>query len=251
MPKKSPQPAPVHVLSHKIAVNPHRNPHCKLGRHIEHDPRSRDFPAKKATKIVSVMHDASKLLPLNQGQVGSCTANAALAAIECAPYLGKVTLPVPLADARAAEKFAVELYHDETLLHPKDGIYPPNDPGGSGLAIAKVLKNRGLISGYSHAFGLDHALKALVLAPVILGVDWYSSFDTVNIKTGLVEIGPNAKVEGGHEICAFGIDVAAKLVWFWQSWGKWGKAGTGQFCMSFDTVDALLKNQGDCTQFAV
>jgi hypothetical protein len=43
----------------------------RLGRHVEHDPRSRDFPAHLATQIVSVNHQATGL-PLDQGQIGSC-----------------------------------------------------------------------------------------------------------------------------------------------------------------------------------
>lgn len=220
----------------------------KLGRHIVHDPLSWNFPAKKAAKIVSVMHAGSKLLPLDQGELGSCTANAATAAICCAPYLGNVTLPKPIADSTQLEGLAVEFYHDETELHPHDGVYPPEDPGGCGLWIAKVLKNRGLIKSYRHAFGLDHALKALVKVPCIFGIDWYNSFDEPD-PSGLVEITPHARVDGGHEVCAFGIDAEKELVWFWQSWGKWGFEGTGKFCMGWATLDRLLKNQGDCTQF--
>jgi hypothetical protein len=237
-----------HIITHKLAENRlfRKQEKKRLGRHIVHDPRSRDFPAKKAREIVSVTHSqrTPAVLPLDQGEVGSCTANAAEAAILLEPFASKVNLQ------HAGEPLAIDFYHDETELHPHDGIYPPADPGGSGLWIAKVLKNRGLIKSYSHAFGLDHALRALVKAPCIFGIDWYSSFDSPN-SAGLVEIKPRARIDGGHEICAFGIDAVKKLVWFWQSWGKWGYKNSGTFCMSFDTLDRLLKNQGDCTQFSV
>lgn len=228
-----------HVITHRIHSNDPR-----LKRHIVHDPRSWDFPAKKAKAIVSVTHSqrTPDILPLDQGKVGNCTANAAEGAILCEPFASKVNLQ------HAGEPLALDFYHDETELHPSGGVYPPKDPGGCGLWIAKVLKNRGLIKSYAHAFGLDHALKALVNAPVIFGVDWYSSFYKPNSE-GLIAIAPHATVEGGHEICAFGIDALAKLVWFWQSWGKWGYKNSGTFCMSFDTLDQLLKNQGDCVQF--
>ena len=47
----------------------------RLGRHIHHDPRSRDYQAHQATQIVSVTHQATGL-PFDQGHIGSCTANA-------------------------------------------------------------------------------------------------------------------------------------------------------------------------------
>jgi hypothetical protein len=213
----------------------------RLGRHIVHDPLSWNFPAPKASKIVSVDHGGEGL-PLDQADVGCCTGDATAAALNCMPYfslLGKVVRD---------QKFALGLYHDETALHPKDGVYPPEDPGGCGLWVAKVLKNRGLIKSYSHAFGLEHALLALVKRPCIFGVNWYSSFDHPD-KTGLVSIKPDAKVDGGHEICACRIDAPSKLVWFWQSWGVWGYKNSGRFCMTFDTLDRLLKEEGDCTVF--
>jgi hypothetical protein len=207
----------------------------RLGRHVLHDPRSRDFPAGRAPKIVSVTHAASGL-PLNQGQIGSCTANALCGALDSAPdsASGKVY----------DEKSAVQLYELETKLegHP----YPPNDPGGSGLMVCKAAKQLGWITAYHHAFGIQHALEALVLTPVITGINWYTSFDTPDAQTGLVAIAPGATVRGGHEIVADGIDADNQLVWFWNSWGTVFAQG-GRFCMKFDTWEQLLSQQGDVT----
>ncbi len=207
----------------------------RLGRHVVHDPRSRDFPAARATKIVSVTH-AAKGLPLNQGNIGSCTANALCGALDSSP------------DNASGKSFtedqAVSLYELETKLEGEP--YPPNDPGGSGLMVCKAAKQLGWISSYSHAFGIQHALEALVLRPVITGVSWYTSFDTPDPATGLVELAPGATVRGGHEIVADGIDANNQLVWFWNSWGTQFGQG-GRFCMSFDTWEQLLSGQGDVT----
>jgi hypothetical protein len=77
----------------------------RLGRHVLHDPRSRDFPAPRAPSIVSVTHVATGL-PLDQGNIGSCTANALCGALDSAPEdsSGKVY----------DEAQAVQLYEAET-----------------------------------------------------------------------------------------------------------------------------------------
>jgi hypothetical protein len=206
----------------------------RLGRHIQHDPASRDFPAAQAPAIISVSH-AAVGLPLNQGNVGSCTAEALCGALDSAPDLQGAT-PKNQTDA-------LELYQVETKLEGKP--YPPNDPGGTGLFVCKAAKQLGWINSYTHAFGIEQALKALVLRPVITGIHWYTSFDTPDPE-GLVAIAPGATVRGGHEVVADEIDATNSLVWFWNSWGTQFGVG-GRFCMSFATWATLLTQQGDVT----
>jgi hypothetical protein len=207
----------------------------RLGRHIQHDPQSLAYQAQEAQKVETVTHIAAGL-PLNQGQLGSCTANALCGALNSAPdWQGNTALTEP---------DAVKLYESETDLEGKP--YPPNDPGGTGLLVCKAAKGLGIISSYSHAFGIEQALRALVLRPVITGIAWYTSFDTPDPQTGLVAIASGATVRGGHEVVADGIDAPNKLVWFWNSWGTEFGLG-GRFCMSFDTWDQLLQDQGDVT----
>lgn len=207
----------------------------RLGRHVLHDPRSRDFPASTAPAVTSVTHSAVGL-PLDQGQIGSCTANALCGALNSAPDNRRGTV--------YDESQAVSLYEAETELEGKP--YPPNDPGGTGLMVCKAARNLGWITSYTHAFGVQQALEALVLRPVITGVNWYTSFDEPDPQTGLVTIAPGATVRGGHEIVADGIDADNQVVYLWNSWGpSWGLGG--RFCWSFDTWDQLLSSQGDVT----
>src|ERR1035438_10050743 len=112
--------------------------------------------------------------------------------------------------------------------------------------VCKAAKQLGWITTYQHAFGIQHALEALVLLPVITGVGWYTSFDTPDPTTGLVEIATGATVRGGHEVVADAIDADKQLVWFWNSWGPTFGLG-GRFCMSFSTWEQLLSEQGDAT----
>jgi hypothetical protein len=210
-------------------------PGRRLGRHVHHDPQSRTFSAERAPEIVSVKHQATGL-PLNQGELGSCTANALCGALDSQPFFGGGS---PLGEGEA-----VHLYERETALEGEP--YPPNDPGGSGLMVCKAARQLGLISSYKHAFGIEHALAALVLSPVITGIKWYTSFDSPDPSTGLVALAPGATVRGGHEIVADEIDAPNELVWFWNSWGTQFGLG-GRFCMKFDTWKQLLEDQGDVT----
>jgi hypothetical protein len=122
----------------------------RLGRHVVHDPRSRNFTAPLAAGIVCVTHAAAGL-PLDQGKIGSCTANALCGALNSAPAF---TGGTPLDEAEA-----VKLYGQETQLEGKP--HPPHDPGGSGLMVCKAAQKLGLISSYQHAFGIQQALQAL------------------------------------------------------------------------------------------
>jgi hypothetical protein len=209
-------------------------PGKRLGRHIVHDARSRNFPADRAVQIVSVTHQAHGL-PLDQGQIGSCTANALCGSLDSSPdFTG---------GAPRLENDAIHLYEVETRLEGKP--YPPNDPGGSGLEVCKAAKQLGWITAYKHAFGIEDGLLALVVRPVITGINWYTSFDTPD-ATGLVVIAAGATIRGGHEVVADQIDATNQRVWFWNSWGpSYGVAG--RFCMSFDTWQQLLEQQGDVT----
>jgi hypothetical protein len=211
----------------------------RLGRHIHIDPRSKAYPAELAVGIVSVIHK-SQGLPLDQDlpkPLGSCTANALCGAVNTAPNLkaGARTL---------AEPDALSLYNAESILQGT-GPVPPNDPGGSGTEVCQAAKNAGMITAYQHAAGIDQALAALVIRPVITGINWMTSFDSPD-QNGLVSIAKGATVRGGHEIFANEIDAVNELVWFWNSWGL-GYGKGGRFCMRFSTWDTLLQQGGDVT----
>jgi hypothetical protein len=221
----------------------------RLGRHVDHDPRSRAFAAPEPADLavlVSVRHQ--RHIPvLDQGQVGSCTANAAVGALGTSPlWEAHHTLGMSGRSEYADEKLAVALYSAEQIaLYGQP--YPPSDQGGSGLAIAKVLKARGDISGYKHAFSLNACLAALAKQPVIIGIEWL---------TGMFHPGADGRlfltgtVAGGHEIVLDELDVENKRVWLTNSWGaSWGVQGRAY--LTWDDLGALLAQQGDCTVFEV
>ena len=220
----------------------------RLGRHVRHDSRSLAYLVEAAavSTLTSVRHE--RYIPvLDQGDLGSCTGNAALGAVGTgALYLALNDSPSqPWAtNEKADEVLAVSLYSSATHLDDADGAYPPDDTGSDGLSVAKAA---GLISGYQHATSLEAALTALAAGPVITGVNWYDSFDEPD-GNGQIAIVKGAQVRGGHEFVVDALDVEHQLVWFTNSWGiGWGVEGRA--CMSWDTWGRLLKEEGDVTVF--
>jgi hypothetical protein len=206
-----------------------------LGRRLEHDPRSKDYEAARAPKLQTVKH--RRIAPVWDPYIGCCTGNAMAGAL--------VTEPFHRPTWNFDERTALQLYSTATRLDGIAGVYPPTGTGSSGLGVAKAARAAGYISAYHHAFGLQHAIEALVLAPVIVGIDWLDTFDKPG-RDGRVKITSVSRVRGGHEIEAFGLDVDARMIWFYNSWGTaWGLNGT--FCMSWDNFDQLLQAQGDVT----
>ena len=214
-----------------------KQPSRGLGRVVQHDPRSWDY--KAGTAALRTVHHRHYGKALDQGDVGSCTGNAMAQSLNTAPFHKRGAKLLTEADA-------VKLYSAATRLDGYPGTYPPDDTGSSGLAVMKAAVQRGLISGYAHTFSLEHLLGALVLAPGILGIDWFDSFDEP-LPDGQCPIAPGATVRGGHEVCMTGLDVSEKRVWCVNSWGRWGLNGTGRFYFTWETLTELLARQGDAT----
>jgi hypothetical protein len=221
-----------HITEHKLDDK-------RLGRHVAHDPRSWDHQAGKASKIRDVKHDSTGL-PLDQADVGSCTAEATCGALNTQPDTGKLKGEVK--GHTFTQDDAYKLYGLETRLEGEP--WPPNDPGGTGLYVCKAAKQLGWITSYKHAFGFEHALAALVLRPNIWGVNWYGGFDDPDPETGIVRI--SGEIRGGHEIVAVEIRLNEQLVGFINSWGPgWGL--DGRFFVGFGDCERLLAEQGDVT----
>jgi hypothetical protein len=207
----------------------------RLGRHVEHDPKSWEFPAViQPGPLRKVLWERAGG-PFDQGDVGSCTGNAVAGALN--------TLPLNRGQPLLDERDALNIYSRATHLDHYKGLYPPDDTGSSGLAACKAAKQLGLIAAYRHAFGINHALQALQLGPVVTGVYWYEGFDRPD-RHGRVQIA--GEIRGGHEFEVVGYDPDTKLLAAWNSWGAgWGLGG--MFLFTVDTWDRLLHEQGDVT----
>jgi hypothetical protein len=214
-----------------------------LGRRIQHDERSRAYPAAMArVKTTIHRHDGPVL---DQGQLGSCTGNAA------AQALNFEVMRRPADRRLLTEDDAVSYYSWATHHDAAPGFYPPNDTGSSGLAVARALKHGGLISSYRHAFGITHLVGAIPVAPVLIGIPWHEGMFEPDRDGYVSVVGP---VVGGHELVVYGVDVQRACVHVLNSWGEsWGvkddAAGiAGGTCrMSYSTLSTLLADQGDAT----
>lgn len=218
-------------------------PGKRLGRHIDHAARrsARAFEGPKAN-VVSVTWPR-EIPILNQGNVGSCTGNAATGAVGTLPvYSG-----LPVSHPALNEAEAVRLYSAAETIDG-DGPYPPNDNGSTGPSVAQATQNAGLILSYNHYIDLDSTLQALMRGPVIIGISWYTSFDTPS-TAGLIEITPGATVRGGHEVVVRIVNTESNLLGFDNSWGlnNWTPDGSG--FMSIETFTTLLDQGGDTTAF--
>jgi hypothetical protein len=222
----------------KVALPEHSVSGKPLGRHLHHDPRSLGYPAERALQVAPVRHPAVGL-PLKQADGHICgTAHALCAALNSMPSYLSTRPPLTEADA-------VKIYETATAFDSfeHDGS---RLEGSSGLLACKAAQRLGLIRAYHHAFGIDHALEALTLSPVMTGFAWYTSFDSPDPESGLVEIAQDSVVRGGHEVVAHAIDGRLERVWFWNSWGR--EYGiNGRFCMTFETWERLLDDRGDVT----
>jgi len=216
----------------------------RLGRHVNHDPRSRRFPVRTAdVKLRSVRH--TRHVPIfDQGNLGSCTGNAAVGCMATDPF--HTTL-----DAHELELIpldqsgAVNVYAHATMIDPFPGSYPPEDTGSDGLSVAKVLHANGLIAGYEWAFTLDTALQALMERPFITGTWWTEDMFEPDAE-GIVH--PTGRDAGGHEYVCDGYDAERGLVWFANSWGE-GFGEDGRFAIPAEEYGDLLDRQGDVTFF--
>jgi hypothetical protein len=232
----------------------------RLGRHINHDSRSVAFAEPVLPKgAVSSVNWTRRIPILNQGNLGSCTGNAAtgLLGTDFANRTATTSVTVSAAGAAAShgvfaagvhqlnEDFAVKLYSLATILDSFSGQYPPTDTGSSGLGVAKALVALGLADKYTHAFSLAAVNSALQKGPVIVGTVWMNSMFNTD-SDGHIKVDKNSGEAGGHELELPRFELETGRYWFPNSWDTdWGLDGWGY--VTTDELTWLLSQQGDVT----
>ena len=215
-----------------------------LGRHVEHDERSRAYaypePAVGARQPQTVIWPRYSPI-LDQGDIGSCTGNAMAGWLGCAPHARN-------ADEAASydEQYALALYEAATRIDNVPGQYPPDDTGSTGNAVAKAARHAGLIASYSWCFSTVSLLHALQHGPVLIGAPWYESFDEPDTSGILALWG---RIRGGHEFLARGVIMRSgdePLILCDNSWGL-GYGHDGSFYLPLSVWSVLRRQQADGT----
>lgn len=216
---------------------------ARLGRHVEHDIRSKGFPARSlpgGLKSRLWNHDAPIL---DQGELGCCTGTAITQLLNCS-VMHWARKAVHGDNDYLTLDTAIALYHRATQVDPFDGEYPPEDTGSSGLAVAKAATEAGYGVEYRHIFGFQHLLSAAPMTPLIVGTWWYSGMSRLDSKQ---RAHPTGRQLGGHEYLLLGTDFRNEEFTFLNSWGPtFGRRG--RFYMSFTEFEELLLDDGDATQ---
>ena len=98
--------------------------------------------------------------------------------------------------------------------------------------------------GIRPLFSLQPAVEWVqTKGPVVLGTDWYDSFDHPDSQ-GVVQIKPRARIEGGHCYLWRGVDTAKAMAHCVNSWGdNWG--ASGDFYIPFRDLEKLILNEGE------
>lgn len=206
-------------------------------------------------KVVDLRH---KCPPVeDQGELGSCTANAL---VGCLEFL-EITSGIPFEDLsrlfvyygeRALEgtipddsgafiRDGIKILHQNGVCSEK--LWPYNIDTFTDEPTAECFKDafkRRIIS-YHRLLSRDALLSCLADGfPFVFGISVYSSFESKEVAlTGNVPVpSSDDRLLGGHAVMAVGYDLEREIFLVRNSWGpEWGQGG--YFTLPFSYVDSL------------
>ena len=101
------------------------------------------------------------------------------------------------------------------------------------------------IDEYRWATSVDEMRQGIEIAPIVLGVNWYSDFDVPMKKYGVYWIGRDqhllGAIRGGHAICCIGASDKKEAFRLCNSWGL----NYPIVWIPYKTVERLLKEDGE------
>jgi hypothetical protein len=202
----------------------------KLDRLVQFDEKSRQFPIRTLVAGQPRSYTWSTKVWLDQGQEGACVGFAWTHDRGARPKAHQVT-----------NQDAQGIYKAAQTLDEWDG---EDYSGTSVLAGAKAAQQKGWITSYRWAFGLDDVLLGVSRhGPGVLGINWYEGMWEPDDKGFLHKTGNKV---GGHAILCNGVSLKREAVRLHNSWGyDWGDKG--EAWLSFSDLDALLKEEGECS----
>lgn len=230
----------------------------RLGRHVRRDDRDFNYAVAPLPRRALHSVDWTRRAPIfDQGQVGSCTFNAAAG---CLCTDGKNRTGLTTAHVTQADQFGIFHAGDyvvqenpfvyngyvlTTKIDPFPGEMPGQDTGSDGPSAAKTMVTLGLATKYLHSFTMDALKTALQDGPVMWGTVWLNSMYHLDAHDTLV-VDTNSGEAGGHEMCMSGWDSDTGIFKIQQSWGE-GFGDHGIIYGKEPDVATLLGMQGDIT----
>ncbi len=223
----------------------------KLDLVFDKDPRNREHPALASSRTTTYLQ-VDKAWPAgpvtDQGKEGACVGHGCTQAA-CAMH--GLALP-DMEPGESLDAYAQRWYHvtqhgddwagchqgSSCAMAPHPEVY-----GGTSVKAGGSLGvHRGLFSEYTWAFGIEEVLEVLTTkGRVIFGVPWHEGM--YEAPGGKVTVS-GAQV-GAHCIGADAIFWSTEEVEWQNSWGlAYGLNGRAR--ISFDDLDALLRNGGEC-----
>jgi hypothetical protein len=180
---------------------------------------------------------------LDQLNLGSCTGNFGVNVRLSTLWARPNSWPL---DALGLEAVAVDIYGAATRIDPWKGAWPPDDTGSNSASVLTIMRNRGLVSGWTTVQSFDGFQRQMQKGPCGFGSNWYSSMYAVK-PGGNIEI--SGTVDGGHQYTARAIDYRTKRVMFDNSWGNdFGcelNGRGGLFYLTFGSVQRLINEGAD------
>jgi C1A family cysteine protease len=220
-------------------------------------PDHRDFLYSQILPVVPALPPSVDLRPTcppveNQGQLGSCTANALVGALEFLERKDNV---------KFADLSRLFIYYDERVIEHtvksdsgaqiRDGVktlakqgvcpekeWPYNIAKFAAKPSAKCYKDalQHQITSYHRILTLDEMRGCLASGfPFVFGFTVYESFESQQVaQTGIVNMPqPGERTLGGHAVVAVGYNDSEKRFVVRNSWGTtWGQQG--YFTMPYD-----------------
>ncbi|WP_329131564.1 hypothetical protein OG552_10535 [Streptomyces sp. NBC_01476] len=142
--------------------------------------------------------------------LGSCGGNSGteVAAALLTP-VEATAVGLDVTDAVAAEKYAIGVYSDATKRDEwHDVQFPSDDCGTSGLAIAKVLRSRGICDQYGTATTAEEFARDMGHGTCLFGMPWYQAWFEPTSSALLDDVTgwENSPIDGGHLVTATALE---------------------------------------------